>query len=117
MHLGHGCIHGRRHTVDWVQGRPARPQTALLRVWRPGEDLQSAQEGDLLWVTRLTPFSRGGCRDRCACATVTCLHPRGMSHHDSCSRRWLSCKLCQLHEVALHMASGTHDYGIAGCWS
>ena len=49
-----------------AQGRPARVQTALLRVWRPSEALESVREGDLLWATRLTAFSRGGAGDRCA---------------------------------------------------
>jgi hypothetical protein len=47
-----------------AQDRPARAQTALLRVWRPSEALQAVREGDLMWATRLTAFSRGGARDR-----------------------------------------------------
>ena len=56
-----------------AQGRPARAQTALLRVWRPSEALQAVREGDLMWATRLTAFSRGGARDRCArtCSSAT----------------------------------------------
>lgn len=42
-----------------LQGRAARPTMALVRVWRPTEDLQGAQEGDLLSAYRLTAYKGG----------------------------------------------------------
>ncbi len=76
------CTHAsdvqRRLRRCWrAQAKRGRRVTALLRVWRPTEELQTAQEGDLLIASRLLALRRSAGRDRCATRgdTVWWCHP------------------------------------------
>lgn len=65
------CTHAsdvqRRLRRCWcAQAKRGRRVTALLRVWRPTEELQAAQEGDLLIASRLLALRRSAGGDRCA---------------------------------------------------